>query len=79
MASPLTTERESHAPGFGLEDVDARIRAVDQRYVVSYKFGVDIGLITPTRGRFLAHHFRNGDAGPFDSIGEAKRALWDLD
>ena len=74
----LSVPEEPHAQGHGPEDLELRIRT-DQRYVVSYKFGAEIGVISPTRGRYRAHHIRNGEAGPFDSVGEAKMALWEMD
>lgn len=73
------TAREPFAPGHGLEDLEVQVRASDQRLVVKYKNGLQIGVITPTRGRFVAMHIRNGEAGPFNSIQDAMKALWDLD
>jgi hypothetical protein len=73
------SEHSVFAPGYGLDDLETHMRMSDQRYVVQYRFGPQIGVISPSKGRFAALHIRNGEVGPFDSLEEARRALWELD
>lgn len=40
---------------------------------------LEIGIVTPTRGRFMAPHMRKGEASPFDSMQDAMQALWEMD
>ena len=79
MASTDAANDDYVAPGHGLGDHETHVRMSDQRHVVRYREGLEIGVITPSKGRFMALHVRNGEAGPFDSIQSAVRALWELD
>lgn len=74
-----TPSSEQFAPGHGLDDLEAHVRASDQCHVVKYRNGLEIGIVTPTRGRFMARHMRKGEAGPFDSMQDAMQALWEMD
>lgn len=60
--------------------MEANIRASDMRLVVSFtESGQRVGVISPERGGYSAHHFYGGDAGWYQTVEDAMRAIWQLD
>jgi hypothetical protein len=66
--------------GYAFGDMRARIRAIDNRYEVSFEStGESVGLLTSFRGGFSADHFRKGEVGWYATMEGALRAVWEVD